>query len=194
MDTPDASLVTPVPAEPTVGSGVVGSGMVDSGMVDSGPVPPEDPLRGEETPMLPARDPLVGDASFAELSESECYHLLRTHDIGRVAWSSRRGQMILPVAYVIRDGNIVLRTTATTVLAELAHSARVAFEVDVIDRDSHTGWSVLVRGHAHAPKTPDRLVELWSDSLPQPWVPGRQSVLIEIEPTQISGRFVSELT
>lgn len=92
------------------------------------------------------------------------------------------------------DGTIVFRTTATTILAELTHGARVAFEVDSMDLAGHTGWSVLVRGQAHAPRTPDRLVELWSKNLPQPWAPGPpRSVVIEIEPAEITGRFVSEL-
>lgn len=48
--------------------------------------------------VLPADDPLAGDPAFAELSVAECYRLLDTHQIGRVAWASRRGQLILPVA------------------------------------------------------------------------------------------------
>ncbi|WP_051215243.1 pyridoxamine 5'-phosphate oxidase family protein [Granulicoccus phenolivorans] len=143
--------------------------------------------------VLPADDPLAGDPAFAELSVAECYRLLDTHQIGRVAWASRRGQLILPVAYIVCDGTIVFRTTATTILAELTHGARVAFEVDSMDLAGHTGWSVLVRGQAHAPRTPDRLVELWSKNLPQPWAPGPRSVVIEIEPAEITGRFVSEL-
>ena len=61
--------------------------------------------------------------------------------------------------------------------------AEVAFQVDDLDGQTATGWSVLVQGTTGP----------WAGEVPvlSPWAPGRREVAVAIEPTSWSGRSVS---
>ncbi|WP_300078176.1 pyridoxamine 5'-phosphate oxidase family protein [Propioniciclava sp.] len=118
------------------------------------------------------------------ITADDCSLLLAERTIGRVAWASSQGMVVLPVTYVPTDGLIVFRVAEDTLPAELADGHEVAFEVDDIDEETGTGWSVLVRGRARAHE--GRPTEL-----PQPWAPGERPVLVAIEPTAVTGRSVS---
>lgn len=118
------------------------------------------------------------------IATDDCALLLGERVVGRVAWASSGGIVVLPVNYVYADGRILIRVAEGSLPAELAEAGEVAFEVDDIDEETGTGWSVLVRGHArrHAGA---------ADTLPRPWAPGERTLLLEIEPTALSGRSVS---
>lgn len=122
---------------------------------------------------------------FTRLSGEECRHLVRGHSVGRVCWLSGEGLQALPVTYLASGDRILFRVDPQSVLGELSGPVRVAFEVDDIDVETATGWSVLVRGEAAAVDPPDGVV------LPVPWAPGRRSLVIAITPLAYSGRAVS---
>ncbi|MDN5763301.1 MAG: pyridoxamine 5'-phosphate oxidase family protein [Microlunatus sp.] len=128
---------------------------------------------------------------FNSLPTTECLALLRSHPIGRVGWNSSEGQQILPVTYVLRDGDIVFRTSAYGALSELREPHPVAFEVDDFDIATRTGWSVLVQGTAAASTDLDGLSTLWQQQGPVPWATGTRSLFITIRPDQMSGRVIS---
>ena len=88
-----------------------------------------------------------------ELSESECWTLLRTVDVGRLAAPNRRGGVdIFPVNHVVDQGSIVFRTAAGTKVTDAVEAPEVAFEADnaarSFDEQLDDPWSVVVHGVA----------------------------------------------
>ena len=82
-----------------------------------------------------------------ELDRDECMRLLADSPLGRLAVVVADHPLVFPVNFTLDGNAIVFRTDRGTKL----HGARngpVAFECDGIDREYHTGWSVLVQGIA----------------------------------------------
>jgi nitroimidazol reductase NimA-like FMN-containing flavoprotein (pyridoxamine 5'-phosphate oxidase superfamily) len=131
--------------------------------------------------------PLPG--SFAELSEADCRKLLEQHTAGRVGFMAPDGPQILPVTYQYRNGSVIFRTSPVGPLAGLVRRTTVAFEIDSIDEQHRSGWSVLVLGFAEALAHDYLLTSAWETG-PVPWAEGTRNLFIEITPRKISGRAV----
>ena len=129
--------------------------------------------------------------NFAELSEDECKQLLAEHTAGRVGFMAPDGPQILPVTYQYRNGSVIFRTSPVGALAGLVRRTSVAFEIDGIDEQSKSGWSVLVLGFAEAMAHNYLLTSAWETG-PVPWADGIRNLFIEIKPRKISGRAVRE--
>jgi uncharacterized protein len=129
-------------------------------------------------------------SSFGPLTRAECEQRLTEHHAGRVAWNRGDGPMVLPVSYEMHLGQISFRTSPYGDLSGLAEPTNVAFEIDEIDMDEGTGWSVLVRGRARAVTSSYTLSTLWKLQGVVPWVSGTRNLFISIEPHTISGRHV----
>jgi len=124
------------------------------------------------------------------LTREECLRLLAAEEVGRIAVVLGRQPLIMPVNYVLDDETIVLRSDPGTKLAT-ASFERVAFEVDHVDRERQTGWSVLVQGVGQE-ITPafSRLFERVRALAIAPWAPGDKERWLRIVPIEISGRRV----
>jgi nitroimidazol reductase NimA-like FMN-containing flavoprotein (pyridoxamine 5'-phosphate oxidase superfamily) len=122
------------------------------------------------------------------LSDARCRQLLAEHHIGRIAWNGADGLQLLPVSYALHHGAVVFRTSPYGVLSELVRPVDVIFEVDELDSESRTGWSVVVTGRAQAVAEPRDLVELWTVDGVTPWAAGVRTLFIEVTPRQITGR------
>ena len=131
--------------------------------------------------------------SFAELSEAECQELLAQHTAGRVGFMAPEGPQILPVTYQYRNGDVILRTSPAGALSGLVRRTSVAFEIDDIDEQNKSGWSVLVLGFAEAIAHNYLLTSAWETG-PVPWADGVRNLFIEIKPRKISGRSVGAIT
>ena len=130
-----------------------------------------------------------GSSHFRELTRSECEELLQEHVVGRVGFCGAAGPLILPVNYRVHTGQVVFRTSAYGMLAELRRRTPVAFEIDGIDEPAETGWDVLGRGTAEG-VTHDRLLtELWGSG-PIPWAKGTRNMFIAITLTSLTGRVI----
>jgi len=129
-------------------------------------------------------------SSFQELSETRCQELLAAQTTGRVAWNAPDGPQVLPVSYVMDAGDVVFRTSPYGALSELRSRTNVAFEIDDIDAEHGTGWSVLVRGSARAVVQARHLERLWSDDATVPWAAGTRNLFIAITPRAVTGRIV----
>lgn len=92
-----------------------------------------------------------------------------------------------PVNYRLDDGEILFRTGTGSKLAAATRHAVVAFEVDEIDVDTRTGWSVLGVGEAYEVLDPTRLADL-AERMPPPWAPGRTAHTIAIPLRRLTGR------
>jgi hypothetical protein len=63
----------------------------------------------------------------------------------------------------------------------------VAFEVDEIDSEARTGWSVVVAGSAREPATLEEEVEMEALDL-TPWAQVTKSRFLIITPERVTGR------
>jgi nitroimidazol reductase NimA-like FMN-containing flavoprotein (pyridoxamine 5'-phosphate oxidase superfamily) len=121
------------------------------------------------------------------LFPAECRRLLAPGGVGRIAFVTAAGLMVLPVNYVIASSTVVLRTGTGSLIA--AHGdGQVAFEADHLDEAQGQGWSVLVRGRAHRVLQPGELRNLKHECEPRPWSAGEHDLYIRIIPEHISGR------
>jgi hypothetical protein len=84
-----------------------------------------------------------------ELDRSECLRLLAGAVIGRVVNTENALPVAHPVTFALTGEEIVFRTAADGRLAAAATGAVVAFQVDDIDAERCTGWSVLGIGQAY---------------------------------------------
>jgi len=96
---------------------------------------------------------------------------------------------IFPVNHALVDGTVVFRTDDGTKLRALLANPRTCFEVDGLDLDRRTGWSVLVKGVAREITRPDELARLGGLTA-EYWGIGPKSHLIAIDASDVSGRAV----
>jgi uncharacterized protein len=137
--------------------------------------------------MTSSADRSTSGSNFAELSEADCKELLEQHTAGRIGFMAPEGPQILPVTYQYRNGSVIFRTSPVGPLAELIRRTSVAFEIDGIDEQDKSGWSVLVLGFAEAMEHNYLLTSAWETG-PVPWADGVRNLFIEITPRKISGR------
>jgi uncharacterized protein len=127
------------------------------------------------------------DKQFTELSRGECLRLLRSEVLGRVVFTVAALPTVQPVNYLLDGEEILFRTAVGGRLAAATRNAVVAFEVDDIDTDTRTGWSVVGVGRAYPVVDPARLVDL-AGRLPQPWAPVASSHTVGIPIQVLTGR------
>ena len=123
------------------------------------------------------------------LGREECIQLLEGVHVGRVALSVQALPVVLPVNYVVMDGDVVIQTGEGTKLEAAMTNSVVAFEVDDYDAYDHTGWSVLVQGMAEEIVDPDELDRARAAPL-SAWA-GPKEHFVRITATRISGRRVA---
>ena len=121
------------------------------------------------------------------LSLAECCRLLAPGGLGRLAFTTASGLMILPVNYLLVAGTIVLRTGTGSLIAAHGDDS-VSFETDHLDETLLSGWSVLVRGQAHRVLQPSELRNLRETCDLNPWPAGEHDLYVRILPTRITGR------
>lgn len=123
-----------------------------------------------------------------ELSYSECETLLRAGVVGRIALSTPTGPHIVPVNYSIVDSEIIVRTSAYSVLGTYGRDATLAFEVDHLDLQNQRGWSVVARGRADVITEQTELEHVRKVWEPRPWAGGTRGLFLRIRWTELSGR------
>ncbi len=117
----------------------------------------------------------------------ECWQLLASVPVGRLGVVSDGAPEIYPVNHAVDDWTIVFRTDPGSKVRGLLRSPAVCFEVDGIDPDHETGWSVLVKGRAANVVDPDELRHLQSLSL-RYWSLGEKEQWVRINPVEVTGR------
>ena len=121
------------------------------------------------------------------LSTEACFDLLRGDVVGRLAVSIRDHPDIFPINYVVDRGGIVFRTAEGTKLAAAVLGRGVAFEVDGLDPERGTAWSVIVKGHAVEIERLDDVMDALALPL-FPWHASPKHRFVRIEPVDVSGR------
>ncbi|MFF3615291.1 pyridoxamine 5'-phosphate oxidase family protein [Streptomyces sp. NPDC002580] len=128
------------------------------------------------------------DDGFRELGRQECLDRLGDVPIGRVVHTRDALPAVLAVNFCLdAESAVVLRTSADSELARSIDGVVVAFEADAVDAAAHSGWSVVVTGHALVVDDPaehDRLTRTG----PRSWVVSPHDVFIRITPELVTGR------
>lgn len=94
----------------------------------------------------------------AALTADECRRLLAGNRIGRLAITVGALPSVVPVQYVLRGDELVLRTPGHHDGADGIDGQVVAFQTDDLDLDRPAAWCVSVTGTARV--APDALVDL----------------------------------
>ncbi|WP_392959828.1 pyridoxamine 5'-phosphate oxidase family protein [Streptomyces sp. LN245] len=128
------------------------------------------------------------DDGFRELGRQECLDRLGQAPIGRIVHTQNALPAVLPVNFSLDARSaVLLRTSADSELARSIDGVVVAFEVDAVDAVAHSGWSVVVTGHAKVVDDPDEHDHLTRTG-PRSWVASPQDVFIRIASELVTGR------
>ncbi len=130
-----------------------------------------------------------------ELSESECWTMLRSVDVGRLATPTTGGGVdVFPVNHVVDQGSIVFRTAIGNKLTSALDADEVAFEADNaalrFDEQARRGddpWSVVVHGRAELITRQTEVFDSFELSV-HPWHVSDKPYFVRLVPTGVSGR------
>lgn len=126
--------------------------------------------------------------SEAEVLEShQCWELLRSVSVGRLALWVEDHPDIFPLNYKVDHGTLVFRTGEGTKLHAALGETPVALEADGVNADTGVVWSVVVKGQATAIKVTEEVLDTIGLLL-FPWQAGRKDHFIRIVPTSVTGR------
>ena len=82
------------------------------------------------------------------IPEEECWQLVATTSVGRVALSVKALPAVLPVQYYLDGRTLAVCLGHRQISERSLHGAIVAFAADAIDPATRSGWSVQVQGRA----------------------------------------------
>jgi nitroimidazol reductase NimA-like FMN-containing flavoprotein (pyridoxamine 5'-phosphate oxidase superfamily) len=124
-----------------------------------------------------------------ELRIDECRRLIADGGIGRVAFQSQSAQHIVPVNFQLDHDSIVFRTTPYSELGRLAPGSEAAFEVDELDVESTSGWSVVAKGRVDViPDNFEKAAMRFSGKDPKPWAEGVRRLYMRLTWRELTGR------
>jgi nitroimidazol reductase NimA-like FMN-containing flavoprotein (pyridoxamine 5'-phosphate oxidase superfamily) len=125
------------------------------------------------------------DPTTLELDEHQCWELLRSQEVGRLAVAIANRPDIFPINYVVDHASVVFRTAEGTKLASAVLGESVAFEID--GEADGEAWSVVVKGQA---LEIERMYELFDAlELPlYPWHAAPKHRFVRILPELVTGR------
>ena len=119
------------------------------------------------------------------LDERECWELLRTQEVGRLAVVVSNRPDIFPLNFVVDHGTIVFRTNEGTKLAAAVLGTAVAFEVDA--EVAGAAWSVVLKGVAVEIQQMYELFDALDLPL-YPWQLAPKHRFVRIAPDSVTGR------
>ncbi|MFD8671855.1 pyridoxamine 5'-phosphate oxidase family protein [Streptomyces seoulensis] len=122
------------------------------------------------------------------LGRDEALCLLGGVRLGRIVFTRHALPAVRPVHHVLDGGDIVIRVHEGAALVSAARQDElvVAYEADVIDPDTHLGWSVVVTGYAHLVTDVGELARI--RLLLAPWAPRQgRDYAVRIRPGLVTG-------
>ncbi|WP_354186563.1 pyridoxamine 5'-phosphate oxidase family protein [Arthrobacter sp. UYCu712] len=122
-----------------------------------------------------------------QLSIDQCWALLGTEVLGRIALIVDGHPEIFPVNFVLDRRAIVFRTGGGTKLWGAMTAKPAAFEIDGYDVHEETAWSVMARGEIELIESEEhqRTVDAL---LLEPWQPGDKNHYVRLAPKALTGR------
>ena len=122
-----------------------------------------------------------------ELSIDECWGLLGTEVLGRIAMIVDGHPEVFPVNFVLERRAIAFRTAGGTKLWGAMTAKPVAFEIDGYDAHEQTAWSVIARGEAELIESQDDKNAVDAKLL-EPWQAGDKDFYVRVAPRVLTGR------
>jgi uncharacterized protein len=127
--------------------------------------------------------------TFDMLDRAEAIALLGPRGICRAVFTVDALPAVLPVNYAVDAGHVVLSTRAGSRLATAADGGVLAIQVDDLDSETRTGWSVVVTGVAEV--LSDGVEWRRLRKLLDQWVPERDDIGIRLPMTVVTGRRIA---
>ena len=126
------------------------------------------------------------DTGVTPLTEHECWRLLETADVGRLALVIASEPEIFPINFVVDGHSLVFRTAEGTKLFGINASPRVALEADGYDAGSGEAWSVIAKGMA---EQLEHFPDIYAaEELPLfPWQSGTKQWFVRIGHATLTG-------
>ena len=126
--------------------------------------------------------PLDGKLTF-----EDCWDLLASAVVGRLALVVDGHPEIFPVNIVVERRSIVFRTAGGTKLWESKKEVAAAFEIDGYDARTEEAWSVVTKGTIVLIDSQEE--QSAADALGlEPWEPGAKSHYVRLAPNVLTGR------
>ena len=122
--------------------------------------------------------------SYEDLTVEQCFDLLASRTLGRVAFEED-GPVVLPVHYTVHRDSVIVRTSPYGYLARHLRRCETAFQVDALDESTGAGWAILVRGPA-GDLPGHEIAQL--QQRPRSWAGGVQSLYVRIASRAVTGR------
>lgn len=119
-----------------------------------------------------------------KLTDDECWALLESQPVGRLATAVGGEADIFPVNFAVSERALLINTTPGSKLAEVAVNRRVAFEVDEVGPGG--AQSVVVKGAAEILYARADLERARATGLVT-YTANDKDEWIQITPTEISG-------
>ncbi|MFQ4149435.1 pyridoxamine 5'-phosphate oxidase family protein [Arthrobacter sp. LAPM80] len=126
-------------------------------------------------------------AGTTVLATHECWQLLRSVSVARLAVWVHDHPDIFPINFTVDHGTVVFRSGEGTKLTSSLGGTPVALEADGVDQDSGVAWSVVIKGEATDIVAINDVLD--TVGLPLfPWEAGHKDHFIRITPTSVTGR------
>lgn len=122
------------------------------------------------------------------LPRAESLRLLSTVSLGRLVFTHLALPAIRPVNHAVAGEQVIIRAYLGTAISTAVRDRSgtvVAYEADLIDPDTHLGWSVIVVGRATRLTDPAEAAR-YRERL-RPWVDGGADDLIAIQADMVDG-------
>lgn len=119
------------------------------------------------------------------LADEECWRLLATERIGRLAIESGHGPQIFPVNHLVRGHVVSFRSGPGEKTMQTFSHPQVAFEAD--GRAGDDFWSVVIEGRVEVREADDPALRGALDGLVS-FHPTPKPYVVDIIPQLISGR------
>jgi nitroimidazol reductase NimA-like FMN-containing flavoprotein (pyridoxamine 5'-phosphate oxidase superfamily) len=132
------------------------------------------------------------NSGLVELDAVECMQLVRQEMVGRLGIIVDGRPEIHPVNFAVAGEEVLIRTDQGTKLTN-ALAGPVVFEVDRIDPETRTGWSVMIHGAAQLTNGPAGRSGSQNRVL-RPWREAALPHVVRIVPTRITGRRIATPT
>ncbi|MEI8412830.1 MULTISPECIES: pyridoxamine 5'-phosphate oxidase family protein [unclassified Kribbella] len=121
------------------------------------------------------------------LDPDECLRLLQSVPVGRFVFTQGGLPAVRLVNFTVDGDTIVFASDGGEKLQAAERGDVVAFEVDEVDLERHTGWTVTAVGHLSV-VPPDEAAELRRAMPLRPWAPLQEQRLIRLGAESLSGR------
>jgi len=121
------------------------------------------------------------------LDSADCWNRVAQEPVSRIAFITDGHPQVLPINHAVDDQTIVFRTSS--LFNWLSAPLPVALEVDHYDRESTTGWSVVLNGRLTPITDRDEIGSCEHLGL-RAWAPGDRNSWFRIVPSMISGRVI----